>query len=69
MCATDYEIINSMRRMLRLEEKLTTEAAQSHAELIASSEEFADALKLLEIRALAGDVPTQTLDFWKAYAK
>lgn len=68
-CATDYEVINSMRRMLRLEEKLTTEAAQNHAELISSSDEFADALRLLEIRALAGDVPTQTLDFWKAYAK
>lgn len=69
MCATDYEIINSMRRMLRLEEKLTTEAAQNHAELISSSDEFADALKLLEIRALAGDVPTQTLSFWQGYAK
>ena len=68
-CATDYEVINSMRRMLRLEEKLTTEAAQNHAELIASSDEFADALRLLKIRALAGDVPTQTLDFWKTYAK
>ena len=67
VCTLSEDVRKALENLLTLERDFATESARTEAMHLAERGEYADALRLLEMRVAAGDAEEEALQFWKDF--